>query len=110
MAELFDLLPIILTLVGIFGVGGLLFFLGFWPVITSFLIGTRIGRAISAVGLIVVAIFWANVLGRRKGAKGERAKQKAKDIKLVKEKVKIDESLRKATPAERRKRFERWVS
>ncbi len=109
MAALWDWLPLILSIVGVLGVGGVILLLGFWPVVTSFLIGTSMGRAISAIGAVALALMWAFVAGRRKGAERVRAEQKAKTWKAIKAKVKIDEEVKNLTPVERRKRLNRWV-
>ncbi len=106
---IWDWLPFILSITGILGVGGVIILLGFWPVVSSFLIGTRLGRMISFAGAVALTIWWAFISGKRKGVKGERAKQKARNYRNVQAKVKIDEAVRKLTPAQRRVRLNRWV-
>ena len=109
MTAFWDWLPLILSITGILGVGGVLILLGFWPMVSSFLIGTKLGRGISAAGAVVLMVFWAFISGKRKGAVAERGRQKARNYKIVQGKVKIDANIRKLTPAKRRARLQRWV-
>lgn len=109
MTALWDWLPVILSITGVIGVAGVIVLLGMWPVVSSFLIGTRTGRIISALGALALTLLWAFVAGTRKGKVSERAKQKAANYRTIQQKVKIDESVRKLSPSDRRKRLDRWV-
>lgn len=109
LAFLFTYWPIIAAVTGAIGVGGIVLLLVFWPVVASFLIGTRVGRMVSAVGAAALIVLFAFVAGKRKGAQGERAGQRAANLRIAKKRIKTDASIRKLAPAARRKRLDKWV-
>ena len=109
MAALWDWMPIILSVVGVIGVGGLLMVLGLWPMVSSFLIGTRMGRIILTISFILLALMWAFISGKRTGAKGEVGKQKVRNFIAAKERVRSDAEIRTMPMAARRERIGKWV-
>lgn len=106
---LFDYWPLISGIVGILGVGGILLLLGFWPVVSSFLIGTKLGRRIVIVGAVILAFLWAYTAGKSKGRLGEVGRQKARNYKAVQKRKKINAEVRKMSPAARRNELRKWV-
>lgn len=106
---LIDYWPVIAAVTGVLGAGGIILLLGFWPIVSSFLIGTKTGRVISAVGAGALIVLFSFVAGKRRGAQGERARQLAANLKIAQGRVKIDVKIRNLTPAARRKRLSKWV-
>ena len=109
MAALWDWMPIILSVVGILGVGGLLMFLGLWPVVSSFLIGTKLGRVILTISFILLALGWAFISGKRSGSKREVGKQKVRNFIAARKRVKSDAKIRTMPMSIRRAELGKWV-
>ena len=109
MRALLDWLPMILSITAVVGVGGFLVLLGLWPVVSSFLVGTKFGRAISAAGAVVLAIWWVFIAGKRKGTKATKQRLKAANYKVVKERIKINETVGNMSRADRRRELSKWV-
>ena len=106
---LFDYWPLISGIVEILGVAGVLLLLGFWPVVASFLFGTRLGRMVLAFAAGALALLWAFVAGKSKGRRGEVGRQKARNYKAAQKRTKIDVEVRKMSPAARRNELRKWV-
>ena len=109
MAALWDWAPLILSVIGVIGVGGVLMVLGLWPVVSSFLIGTKLGGIILTVSFILLALAWAFISGKRKGISAEIGRQKGRNFKAAQKRVKTDAKIRTMPMADRRKELSKWV-
>jgi len=84
---------------GTIAVAAALFF--FWP----FLVGTKLGRTLLAIGAAAAAVFGVYLKGRSEGEQGEKDKaaiRHAKNVKIAKEE---SVASKKRTPSEARKRM-----
>ena len=109
MAALWDWMPIILPVISVIGVGGVLMFLGLWPVVSSFLIGTKLGRIILTISFIALALGWAFISGKRSGSKREVGKQKVRNFIAARKRVKSDAKIRTMPMADRRAELGKWL-
>jgi len=109
MSAFLDWLPLILSIVGVIGVAGVLLLLGMWPVVASFLIGTKLGRIILVIGAFLLALFWAYISGKRTGAKREIGKQKVRNFRAAQKRVNSDAKIRTMPMAKRRAELAKWV-
>jgi len=83
---------------------------GAWDMsILAWLIGSRFGRMIAGAGLTLLTFSIILLSMFRKGVNRERDRQKAATIKTVKDRIKIDEDVRKMPASDRRRELDRWV-
>jgi len=77
--------------------------------ILAWLIGNPLGRMIAGGGLTMLIIGILLLSAFRKGVNKERAKQIAATARAIKDRIKIDEDVRKMPASDRRRELDRWV-
>lgn len=71
--------------------------------------GTKIGRIVGLIGLVLGAIAFVYYRGKRIGRNEEREANKEETEKLIKEKEKIDEDIANDSDADLDKRVRPWI-
>lgn len=109
LSFLWDWWPIIAMILGTVGIGGVIVVAIGWPVVASFLVGTKLGRwtCIVVAGFLILAFLAASA--HRKGVLAERARLAAEKAKNVARRIKNDEKIRNMSRDQLRREFAKWV-
>lgn len=101
--------PILAVIVGAIGAGGVIALLLGWPVVSSFLIGTRAGRVMVVAFAALMAAWYIFLSGKKSGGKRVEAEVKARKFKNAQKRIESDEQIRSMPRDELRREFGKWV-
>ncbi len=81
-----------------------------WGVpVLSWLIGNPVGRVVAIVGIAIMTAWIAYQIGRRDGVARVKAQQTARNLDVLREKVAVDDEIRRMSPDERREELRKWI-
>ncbi len=71
--------------------------------------GNPVGRVVAVVGIAVTAIWIAYQIGRKDGVDRIKLQQAQRNLDALRDRVSVDEEVRKMPPDRRREELGRWV-
>lgn len=77
--------------------------------VLSWLVGNPVGRVVAVIGIAVTAVWIAYQIGRRAGVDRIRLQQAQRNLDALRDRVAVDEEIRKMPPDRRREELGRWV-
>ncbi|RMF00176.1 MAG: hypothetical protein D6773_11880 [Alphaproteobacteria bacterium] len=77
--------------------------------VLSFLLGSRLGRLVGAIGLTAAVVLLVSLAAYRKGIKAERVRQKARQLNNIRKRMEVDDEVARMSRADRRRELERWM-
>lgn len=75
----------------------------------SWLVGNPIGRVVAIIGIAVMSVWIAYQIGRKDGIDRINAQQAQRNLDALRERVAVDDEIRKMPPAQRREELRKWV-
>lgn len=79
------------------------------PAVLSWLVGNPVGRVVAVIGIAVTAVWIAYQIGRRDGVDRIRLQQAQRNLDALRDRVAVDEEIRRMPADKRREELARWV-
>lgn len=80
-----------------------------WAAALNWIVGSRLGRAVSTVLAGLALLFGVYLRGKSEGKAESERRQDEAALEALRNRKKVDEEIDTHAPAERRKRLNRWV-
>lgn len=77
--------------------------------VLSWLIGNPIGRVVALLGIALMTVWVAYQIGRRDGIDRIKAQQAARNLDALRERVAVDEEIRRMPADQRREELRKWI-
>lgn len=77
--------------------------------VLSWLVGNPVGRVVAVVGIAITACWIAYQIGRKDGVDRIKLQQAQRNLDALRDRVSVDEEIRKMPPDRRREELGRWV-
>ena len=77
--------------------------------VLTWLMGSKIGKWLAGAGIGALTLFFMLLSAFRKGVNKERERQKAKNLNVLRTRIKSDAEIDKKSPSDRRALLNKWV-
>ncbi len=77
--------------------------------VLSWLVGSPVGRIVAIFGIVVMTLWLVFLMGRRDGIQRVELREKQRQLDALRDRIAVDQEIRRMSPEERREEFGKWV-